>query len=364
MLVKTSKLVPKAVLLEDIVAKSGRTIIPENTILTKKHIKILQYFLIDEVNVSTELADGKRFIPKERETLLTPTSPSTSIEGELFQESFHEHYQRVVEKYQEMFKQWQSGFPIDIATVREIFLPLLDRLDEVEDELYLLNQLSIEENYIYHHAVSVGLLAAQVAKAMEYDKGEQIQVGLAGLLSDSGMSKINPTIFSAKRALMYQERRDVEQHPTYSYRLIEEIPTLTKEAKLGILQHHERNDRSGYPLGIGRDKIHPYAQIIAICDVYHAMTCERFYQKKSSPFVVLEEILNFKYTKFDEGIVSNFVRGIFPLQVHSTVQLTNGKVGQIVFLDPEKPTRPIVKLANEDFFILEQYPEIYIEKIL
>ena len=129
---------------------------------------------------------------------------------------------------------------------------------------------------------------------MEHDI-DWFQIGLAGVLADSGMSRLNPNWLIKGTELTIQEFKEMKKHPTYSYQLVENITALTKAAKLAILQHHERLDGSGYPLGVKADKIHPYAKIIAIVDTYHAMTSERAYKPKKSPFKVMEEMLRVKY---------------------------------------------------------------------
>jgi HD-GYP domain-containing protein (c-di-GMP phosphodiesterase class II) len=57
--------------------------------------------------------------------------------------------------------------------------------------------------------------------------------------------------------------------------MLKSLASITEGLLLGVLQHHEREDGSGYPLGVQAKKIHAYAQIIAVSDVYHAMTSER-----------------------------------------------------------------------------------------
>lgn len=360
MWVKPDQLVVNNILLSDVVAKSGQVIIPEKTVLTKKHIQVIKNFLIEDVNVSSELDDGREYIPLRVEKEEEKKPLQSEKQADL---SFQEHYQYVVKKYGEMFIQWQSGLAIDMPLVREIFIPLFEKIQEVEEQLYLLGQWSTKEDYIYHHSVSVGLLAGFLAKKLNYQKGEQIQLALAGLLSDSGMAKLDPRIFSAERPLLHQERQDLYRHPTYSYRFVEDIPTLTNEAKLAILQHHERNDQSGYPFKLGRGKIHPYAHIIALCDSYHAMTCERVFKKESPPFIVLEEIIKQKGIKFNEKITEVFVQEILPIKVNTIVHLSNGKIGKVAYINPENPVKPIVKLKGGEFLVLERYPKVHIVQV-
>lgn len=367
MWVKTSQVVPNCVLLTDVTGKTGQPIIPEKTILTEKHLKVLHIFLIEWVNVSKELATGKSFIPKSgpvTEEQEQEQAESRLESDDFTKRSFIDHYKHVVSEYEKMFHQWQNGFPIDMPYVREILIPLFDRLKEINSDVYLLHHYATKENYFYHHSVSMALLATYLAGKMGYTYGEQMQIGLAAFLSDSGMSKMNPSTIHSDRKLTHVERSEIRRHPIYSYRLVEDIQTMTHPAKLAVLQHHERNDRSGYPLKLSKEKIHTYAQIIAVCDTYHAMTSERIYQKRQSPFKVIEELQSKRFTQLDPSIVNVFINGLTNFSIGTNVRLSNGEIGEIVFIQPKKPTRPIVRVDDEQFIVLEKEPELFIEEII
>lgn len=362
MWVTPTQLIPNCILLTQVTGKTGRPIIPEKTVLTEEHIDVLQDFLIKKVNVSPKLANGKKFTPEKVEM---EDSPKESDEICLTDNSlFTDHYESVIAEYKIIFSQWQNGFPIDMPRIRNLLLPLFERLDALGTNVYSLHHYATKEDYFYHHSVSVGLLAAYLAKKMDYSYGEQLQIGLAGFLSDCGMSKLNPNIFLQDRDLTHNERKEMEKHPTYSYKLVENIPTISQSAKLAILQHHERIDRSGYPLGLPNEKIHTYARIISVCDMYHAMTCERVYQQRQSPFKVVEELQTKKFSQLDPEVVQVFIDGLTNYSIGTKVRLSNDEVGEIIFVQPKRPTRPIVRLDNEQFIALDNIPELYIKEII
>lgn len=363
MWVDVQQVIPNCVLLTDVIGKTGQPIIPKKTTLTGEHIKVLRAFLIKKVNVSETLANGQTFIPKK----ITQEQENDNIDIEVViseKETFINHYLRVVSQYKLMFHQWQSGVPIDIVQVRKLFISLLERLDEIDSKAYLLHTYGTKDDYFYHHSVSLGLLAAYLARRIGYSFGEQRQIGLAGFLSDSGMAKINAHLIFKSRTLTKHEITQIRHHPIYSYRLVEDIATLSHSAKLAILQHHERTDRSGYPLGLSSKKIHPYAKIIAICDTYHAMTSERFYQEKQSPFQIIEELQEKKFTQLDPEIVNIFVTGLANFSIGTNVRLTNNIIGEIIFIPHEAPTRPIVRTIDGQFIVLKDHPNIFIEEII
>ncbi|MEC5425049.1 HD-GYP domain-containing protein [Virgibacillus sp. C22-A2] len=363
MRVEPSQLVPGCVLLNEVKGKSNKALIPQKTILNEEHILFLQKFLIHSVDVSSKLVDGEEFIPKEVH--------EEETEQELSQENnesnllFKDHYHQAVSTYKVLFNKWENGFPIDMPYIRRVIIPLFERMDDISNAVYTLHHYANKKDYFYYHGVAVGLLSAYLGKKMGFSKGEWLQIGLAGFLSDSGMAKIPPAIVTKSSSLTYQEIDEVKNHPTYSYRLVESIPTITQTVKLAVLQHHERMDGSGYPLGLTKEKIHIYARIIAVCDMYHAMTTERIYKEKQSPFKVIEEIQKEQFSKLDPQVVKAFIDSLANFSIGTKVRLSNGQLAEIVFIDARKPTRPMVRMGDKGEIIsLQDNLNLFIDEIM
>ncbi|WP_249872259.1 HD-GYP domain-containing protein [Oceanobacillus saliphilus] len=365
MRVEPSQLVPGCILLHEVKGKSNRPIIPKNTVLTEKHIIILEKFLIESVEVSSKLSDGEEFQPKVVHRSVKKQDVTKTIESGLSNIPFADHYRATALKFKEQYQKWQNSMPIDIPSVRDMIIPLLDRIEEVTSkEIYSLHKHVEKEDYIHYHSVAVSIISAFLGRKMGYSKGEWLQIGLAGLLCDCGMVRVNSDIIFKAGPLTSNEFKDVQNHPTYSYRMVENLPTITSGVKLAVLQHHEREDGNGYPLGIKNEKIHKYAKVIAVADTYHAMTSDRLYQGKIPPMKVIEEIQKEQYIKFDAEVVKCFLGSLSDLSLGSKVTLSNKKSGEIVFVDPDKPTRPLIRMNGSDEIIaLEHMPELYIEKV-
>ncbi|MFZ3577660.1 HD domain-containing phosphohydrolase [Virgibacillus sp. DJP39] len=364
MRVEPSQLVPGCMLLKDVKGKSNRAIIPKNTILTDEHIMVLEKFLVSYVDVGSKLSDGNEFKPK---VIQKEKEPEKQIElsGNVKKLPFHEHYQYVVQNYKKLFKSWQNSIQIDMPEVRKLVIPLFERIDQGEVDVFNLHLYNIKKDYMYHHSVAVSILSAFLGKKMGYSSGDFVQIGLAGFLSDCGMAKVSPIILNKTVDLSENELIEMKNHPTYSYRMVQHIPTITQVVKLAILQHHERLDGSGYPLGVQKDKIHAYAKIVAVSDMYHAMTCERLYQAKKSPFQAIEELSRFKYTHYDYEVVELFMKNIANFTVGTKVRLSNGKTGQIVFIENNFPTRPMVQVNNSNEIVtLKNNSAISIDEIV
>lgn len=365
MRVHPSQLIAGTVLIQDVPGKSGRPIMKEKTVLTNEHITILQKFLVESVEVSSKLNTGKTFVPKEGVAIQEkPKQTEIYLEPQEAR-SFPNHYLQVVKSYKQAFSEWNNGVPIDMVRARQSIIPLLERLDELDMQIFTLHQLATAEDYIYHHGVAVSLLSAFLGKEMGFRKGDWIQIGLAGYLADVGMTRIHADIITKSEPLTEKQYQDVRNHSTYSYRMVENLTGLSQAGKLAILQHHERLDGSGYPLGLTGEKINSYARILAVSDTYHAMTSERLYKSKQPIFKVMDEILQEKYTRLDPHVVRAFIDSLMKRAVGNTVHLSNSKTGEIVFTDEDNPSRPIVKLhENGELISLQMNPTLHIEEII
>ncbi|WP_047983432.1 HD-GYP domain-containing protein [Ornithinibacillus californiensis] len=366
MRVSPSQLVPGCVLLRDVKGKTNRPIIPQKTVLTEKHITFLHKFLIEQVDVSEKLNDGEQFKPKsveakEKEKTETPHVESNLVLSDL---PFKDHYYHVVTEYKKLFETWRNNLPIDILAVRNLILPLIDRMDDIGSAVYTLHRYANKVDYFYHHSVSVSILSAYLGKKMGHQKGEWYQIGLAGLLSDAGMARLGSFAFKKEGTLTNEEKLEIRNHPTYSYRMVENIPSIPYTVKLAVLQHHERFDGSGYPLGLSQEKIHGFARIISVCDIYHAMTSERMYRKKQSPFQVIEELQKEQFSKLDPRVVQVFIDAIANFSIGTKVLLSSNQVGEIVFIDQKQPTRPIVRLDNGEIITLSNHHNLHIDEII
>ncbi|MBE4907926.1 HD-GYP domain-containing protein [Bacillus luteolus] len=358
MRVSTNQLQTGCILTKDILSLTNKPIVPKKTVLTDDHIDVIKAFLVKDIYVDSMLVNGEPFRPTEvlDEEEITETVEVESTTGQ---------YLKTVQEYKKLFSNWQAGAQIDIAKVRNIIIPLFERMIDYPKDILQLHHYATKDDYLSHHSVVVGLLSGLIGKKLNYDKGECIQLMLAGLLSDCGMSKIDPRILSKKSSLTSSEYSEVKNHPLHSYRMLEKIPVLKESVKLAVFQHHERVDGSGYMLGVTGEKLHPFGKIVAVADIFNAMISERPYSGKQAPFKVLEQIIQDSFGKFDLKTVQALTSIVANLTIGTNVRLSSGQIGEVVFVETKSPTRPMVKLTQTSEFIqLDKNREIYIEEIL
>lgn len=347
--VHPSQLIPECIIVENVYGKTNQPIVPKKTVVKSIHIEVLKRFLISEVEVSAKLSNGQPFYP---EPVVQNDPPETNkLKTTL---PFLEHYDQVVDQYKTLFNQWQSGKMMNINDVRQLIVPLLERVDQAKPEVFLIANRSHEQDYLYHHSVATALITSLLAQRLGYEK-ESLQISLAALIADSGMAKLNHSLLEKKGRLNDQEFEEIKKHTTYSYRFIEKSPSLGKGAKLAILQHHERLDGSGYPFGVKEEKIHPFAKVVAIADAYHAMTAERLYQNKRPFFDAIINMFKLKFIQFDERMLDVFAVCIEESLLGKTIRLSNDQLAEIVFLELNQQTKLFVQLIeNKEIIDLSQ----------
>ncbi|MBB3908174.1 HD-GYP domain-containing protein [Anoxybacteroides rupiense] len=359
--VKINQLQEGCILAADVIGKTKKTIIPKNTVLTPLLLNVLEKFLIEDVYVEPVLANGQPFRPLE----IIEVKKESDEQNNESTEDIMALYLKAVQRYKKAFQSWQSGSPIDVGEIRSIIIPLLDRFIDNRTELLTLYRYTTKEDYLYHHAVCIGLLSGFLGKHLNYGKGACYQIALAGILCDCGMAKINEKIIMKKSALTAEEYKEVKEHTILGYKMVQKIPVLQEGVKLAVLQHHERNDGSGYPFGINDKQIHPYSKIVSVADVYHAMVSERLYRKKESPFKALEQIQVDNFGKLSMEVIQILLNHLTMFLVGTKVKLSNGEMAEIVFVQREEPTRPIVKTVDGNEFIsLSEQRHLFIEEVI
>lgn len=362
MLVKINELKEGCILSNDVFGRTNRPIVPKNTVITTEMIEFLHAFLIKDVEIKRTMVDGTSIIASEVLEEDVDKKEQGKSESEA---SFSDLFLQAAKAYKREFHSWQSGLPVDVSKVRQILLPLIEKSDSSSAELFQLHHYSTESEYLFQHSIAVGLISGFIGKKLQLSKGDIVQLAMAGCLADCGMAKIPPAILNKKEALTSSEFAEIKGHPTYSYKMIKDSSLIRDAGKIGIFQHHERLDGSGYPLGERDQKIHQFAKIIAVADTFHAMTSARLYRKKQSPFKVLEMIIQDNFGKFDIAAIKALQSGIMNFSIGSKVRLSNGQIAEILFIAEKSPTLPLVKIKDtEEIIHLEKSREIFIEEIL
>ena len=239
MRIHINQAVPGCVLVNDVYAVNETPVVRKQTALTEHLVDIIKQFLVEYIEVKPVLVNGDPFSPAEETETAREHRPV-----------FEDVYDTAVEAHEAMWRSWTAGAPIEMKKARAVVAPLLEDIEENASHIFTSYQFAELEKYESHHAVSVALLAALLAKKHGCSQKEWLGAALAGLLCDASLARVSAA-----------ERQKAGKHPIQSYQMAKATGLISDEVLLAILQHHEREDGSGYPLGMKGGKIYVLSSI-------------------------------------------------------------------------------------------------------
>ncbi len=204
-----------------------------------------------------------------------------------------------------------------------------------------ISMLKVSDEYTFKHSVDVATMAMIVGKKHGLSDRDIHELGISGLLHDVGKSKIPNEVLNKAGRLTDEEFALMKQHTLFGFEILKKRNEFSDGIMRGVLQHHEKINGKGYPLGSTADKIHPYAKIISVADIYDALVTERPYKKGFPKGVAIEMIMSMT-GELDFEAMKSFLSSVILYSVDSIVMLSNGERAKVVENNPENCLRPKV----------------------
>jgi putative nucleotidyltransferase with HDIG domain len=263
----------------------------------------------------------------------------------------------------DIFKFIRKTNELPILEIRNNLIPHVLKISKSPNIFKIFNSLQSKADYIYRHNIAVGVLSSLIGSWLGLNEKELSLLTLSATLHDVGKMRIPEAILNKKGKLTSEEYEIMKNHTVYGYEMIKNTVGLSQKTALIALQHHERIDGSGYPFGITGDKIEYFSKIVAVADIFHAMTSQRVYKNSSSFFQIMEEMNNGVFGQFDPNIIFMFIKQIMNNLVGNEVLLSNEKVAKIIMINPHNSIKPLVMVDN-DFIDLSKNSNINIKSFL
>lgn len=217
----------------------------------------------------------------------------------------------------------------DLVASRDGFVRLLDATDESE--------------YALVDALNVAVTALKVAPHAGLQRYD-LDVAVGGLLHDLGMWA--PGV-DYRHPLTDNARAAIRAHSERGHRLLKSTLSLSAIAKIAVLQHHEREDGSGYPAGLRSDTIHAAAKLLAVADVYCALCMNRPYRPRLLPHEAAEWLTMAAGMELDREITLTFLRWIVPYPPGTAVRLSTGEHAVVMRVNRQLPARPVLRIHSD-----------------
>ncbi len=245
---------------------------------------------------------------------------------------------------QQVFNDVQQGQTIDMAPIIDATNQTISAIFKNPDALICVINIRKKNEYLLEHSVAVSVLMTVFARYLELDANITQQLAIGALLHDVGKIKLPSEILNKTDKLNAEEFRIMQEHVNHSINIIKSTPGITPLSLEVAAQHHERADGSGYPLQLKQDEISTYGSMIAICDIFDALTAERIYKEYYNPikaFNILRSLAS--DGKLNAKLVDMFIKclGVYP--VGTLVELNSQRLAIVESRNQDNPIKPKVR---------------------
>ncbi|MDR2477581.1 MAG: HD-GYP domain-containing protein [Treponema sp.] len=203
-----------------------------------------------------------------------------------------------------------------------------------------------EGNYLAAHTVRSTVIALIIGTYLKLPSHRLIELGVAALVHEIGMLKLPPQIYLSNSPLGPQEKKMIYTHPELGYNLLR-LCNFPLTISLAALEHHERENGSGYPRQITGSKISLYSKIIAVACSYEGLISNRPHKEAKNGYAGMLELLKNEGKQYDDIVVRALIYSLSIYPIGLYVSLSNGKNGQVIDVNPENPRYPVVQIFGE-----------------
>lgn len=372
------KIIPKdceigMITVEEVKTPIGQVLCPAGTELTRQLINRMKLYRVEYV-----LIEGEE--PVAEPPVVAAPEPESHAVPKTHAEESKTHSQKVAAS--DEFRDFQLKYFQAITDLKQVFAAVTNRSQEFDatkllnsvGELFrsrntiielfdMLYNMRIVEDAIYAHSINVGLISRMIGRWLRLDAHDLDVITLSGLLHDIGKALIPPEILNKPDKLTDEEFALIRQHPKLGYDILKN-QNVNPHVKKAALMHHERCDGSGYPTGVEEDFIDEYAMIVGIADVYDAMTAARSYRAPLCPFQVIKCFEDEGYQKYKTKYLLTFLKQIAATYQSNRVILNDGRGCNIVLLNQDALSRPMVQLDDGSIIDLNTQRDLYIKSVL
>lgn len=247
-----------------------------------------------------------------------------------------------------LMRKIQRGDDIQLSEVQSIVSSCLESLERNNRALVILCNIKHKIFYSAEHPLRVAIFAMAFAKNLKMSEEQLIVMGTSAMLHDVGKFAIPERVLNKTEELTKQEKLMLKRHPIQSYKMLDQVIGVTEAIKEVALSHHERADGKGYPRNIPQERVSRFAKIVSIIDAYDAITSDRPHKEGKSPSYAFKILNNYKGSKFDELLVSEFVKWMGVMPVGSLVEMATGEIGIVLKNCIQQKLRPKVLLVTDE----------------
>lgn len=203
-----------------------------------------------------------------------------------------------------------------------------------------------KRNFLVIHTMRTTVLAIAVGFQLHLPLSKMIELGVTCVLHEIGMLRLPPQLYMSSRKLSIREKAQISKHTLLGYSIVKDL-SFALPVQLGVLEHHEKENGTGYPRRLTSEKISANAKVIAVACTYEAISSPRSYKDEKSTFDALLELLQNKERAYDPSVIKALLYTVSLYPIGTYVYLTNRKVAEVIDTNPDNPKTPVVQLLTE-----------------
>jgi len=306
-----------------------------------KSIKVINN--LKNKGVSTVFIDTDKTLTPKNEPIPSPqTTKKQTVLANLKAAKDLFHQSKNIQK--KLFADAQHGLPLDIDPVKDITDRTISTIFENSDALACVINIRNKDEYLLEHSVSVSVLMTIFARFLNIEKSIIHELSVGAFLHDVGKIMVPPEILNKPGKLTDAEFTIMQSHVNHSIDIITNTPGISAISIEVAALHHEKLDGSGYPFNVKGDNISKYGRMIAVCDIFDALTANRCYKDGFShikSFSILRSLAESNH--LDSTLVDQFIKcmGVYP--VGTLVELSSNKLAIVESKNFEDPVNPVVR---------------------
>ncbi len=328
------ELKPGIIAARDVFNLNGVLLLPKGTLFDDDLIQSLKSLGIDELYTETNDPMTDSVISAFRNNMCI---------DDIVYENTKSHAYKQIKKVMMKFNLVGKA---NLDNISGIVEDIIDQLLSKKNIMLSLSGLRSIDNYTYEHSLNVCVLSLILGIDMSIDRSRLNILGTGAIMHDIGKAYISEDILKKPGKLTQEEYSEIKKHTEYGYQMLLNSD-VSEEAAQIALNHHEKYDGTGYTKGLSGSDIPLFSRIVAITDVYDAMSNDRIYKRKSSPDYVYRELARQTGKHFDSTVTEKFFQHLCLYPVGTGVILNTNHKGVVISQNMYLPESPVVRVFSK-----------------
>jgi len=344
-MIAVKDLTPGLILSHSIITPDGKVLLGEGGTITARTISLLSIWDINYVHISVD---------EDLQNTLAETKPAISYPSDISVEcaKFFQEYDAIVTSAASSFDFVRNQHKVPIVEIKGtafiVYSSILTTGPAIMDYLLISDQQLADE--VSRHSIMVAYICGLIGRQLNFSETELQTLTLSALLHDIG-----------KMVIAKEGRCEPHSHVINGGQLLKNVQGIPEEVMLSVLQHHEYLDGTGFPMGVSSNKIHPYAKIITIANIFHN---ETYKSDHCNPFIAMDILSDADmFGKVDHLLCQPFIQQIRASLLHTNVILNDGRQAEVFYFPPSNSNAPIVQTIDKELIDLSISENIKITRL-